>query len=316
MNHKQRIFPSWKVIAGYGSHIKATRDLLKIQHRGEVTGIPLAGFDHLLIIGGHNIQTSAITTLVNKGIFISFFESDGEPAGYLKPYGYKGLESVRQIRENASPFSYALTFSKGAVSERMLAIERWNEEISGGILYNAELDILDRAIHELDNFIKIEEINRIDRLIGDMYYEIMSRLVDPGLKFKRRTDRPYRDPVNTILSFGYTMLTADCTRALVGAHLDPDDGMLNRGKLSLATDFCGCWKTRMIDVVALDLIRSGEIRPESYEIGEKRCILADSLIELLISVFQKSIRQEIIDIQVETFIRALKGEMIFEIHRF
>ncbi|MFH0966578.1 MAG: CRISPR-associated endonuclease Cas1, partial [Methanobacteriota archaeon] len=156
MNQQRKKLLSWKVIAGYGSHIKATRDLLHIQHQGKITEIPLSDLDHLLIIGGHNIQTSAITTLVNKGIFISFFESDGEPAGYLKPYGYKELDSVRDIRENTSPFSYALTFAKGAVRERMLAIEGWNEEISGGILFNAELDILDRAFHELDNFIKIE----------------------------------------------------------------------------------------------------------------------------------------------------------------
>jgi CRISPR-associated endonuclease Cas1 len=312
--NQQRIIPSWKVVAGHGSHIKATRDLLIIQHQGKGTEILLEDLDHLLIIGGHNIQTSAITTLVNRGIFISFFESDGEPAAYLKPYGYKGLDSIREIRERTSPFNYALTFAKGIARERMRTIERWNEEVSGGILFRAEHDILDRAIHELDNFIKIEEMNRIDRLIGDMYYEIMSRMVPPDLKFKRRTERPYRDPVNAILSFGYAMLTADCTRALIGAHLDPDEGMLNRGKLSLATDFCSCWKTKMIDSVALDLIRNGETIKESYEIGEKRCILGESLIEKLISVFQKSIKKKTIDYQVETFVRALKGEMVFEIH--
>ena len=316
MNQSKRTFPSWKVIAGHGSHIKASRNHLNIQHWGREVEIPLADLDHLLIIGGHHIQTAAITTLINKGIFISFFESDGEPAVYVQPYGYKGLESVRQSRENASPFSYALTFAKGAVHERMLAIEKWNEEISGGILFQGELDIIDQAIRELDNFIKIEEISRVDRLIGDMYYEIMSRLVQPDLKFKRRTERPYRDPINAILSFGYAMLTADCTRALVGAHLDPNEGMLNRGRLSLASDFCSCWKTRMIDKIALDLIRSGGISQDTYEIGEKRCILAEPIIERLISVYQKNIKQEIINLQVETFIGALKGEVVFEIHRF
>lgn len=314
--NQQRTVPAWKVIAGHGSHIKATRDLLTIQHRGVSYDIPLADLDHLLIMGGHHIQTSAITTLLHKGIFISFLESDGEPAGYLKPYEYMLDDAVKENQKNASPFTYALAFAKGAARERMLAIEQWNELEDGGILYSGELDILRQAINELDSFIKIEEISRIDRLIGDMYYEIMSRLISPDLFFKRRTGRPYRDPVNAVLSFGYAMLTTDCTRALIGTHLNPDDGMLNRGKRSLATDLCNCWKTRMIDSVALDLIRGDVLRPWGYECGEKRCILAEPLIKQLIEVFQQSIRQDVIDTQVRTFARALNSEIPFEIHRF
>ncbi|MDD1728705.1 MAG: CRISPR-associated endonuclease Cas1 [Methanospirillum sp.] len=312
----QKVEPIWKVVAGHGSHIKATRDMLSIQNRGITQEIPLSALDHLLIIGGHHIQTSAITTLLNNQIFISFLESDGEPAGYLKPYGYTQDDTIRENQNHASPFSYALIFAKSAARERILTIERWNEEGDGKILFSGELDILDQAVRELDSLIKIEEISRVDRLIRDMYYEIMSRLITPDLIFKRRSGRPYRDPVNAILSFGYAMLTADCTRSLIGSHLDPDQGMLNRGKRSLATDLVNCWKTRMIDLVTLDLIHKGRVTPDSYECGEKRCILAEQLIQDLIDLYQLSIRHDVIETQVITLIKALNGETPFEIHRF
>ena len=312
----QKIEPIWKVVAGHGSHIKATREMLSIQNRGITQEIPLSGLDHLLIMGGHHIQTSAITTLLNNQIFISFLESDGEPAGYLKPYGYTLDDTIRENQNRASPFSYALIVAKCAARERILAIERWSEEGDGKILYSGELDILDQAVRELDSLIKIDEISRVDRLIGDMYYEIMSRLITPDLIFKRRSGRPYRDPVNVILSFGYAMLTADCTRSLIGSHLNPDQGMLNRGKRSLATDLVNCWKTRMIDLVTLDMIHKGGVTSDSYECGEKRCILAEPLIKDLIVLYQQSIRQDVIETQVITLIKALNGETPFEIHRF
>jgi len=314
MNH--HALPVWRVIAGHGSHIKATRDMLCIQYRGKNTEIPLVNLDHLMIMGGHHIQTSAITTLMNNQVFISFLESDGEPAGYLKPYGYTSDETIHDRQLHVSPFTYALTFAKGATRERMLTIERWNEEGDGNLLYSGELDILDKAIQELDSVIKIEEIGRIDRLIGDMYYEIMSRMFTPDISFKRRTGRPYRDPVNAILSFGYAMLTEDCTRTLVGGHLDPDTGILNRGKRSLAIDFANCYKTRMIDLPTLDLFRKGSITTDLYECGDIRCILTDPLIQKLITIFQQSIIQDTINIQVNTFLEALNGENPFEIHRF
>jgi CRISP-associated protein Cas1 len=307
--------PIWKVIAGHGAHIKATREFLIIQHRGQVSEIPLSDLDHLLIIGGHHIQTSAIATLINRNIFISFFESDGEPAGYLIPYRYRGVE-IQQVKKNTAPYSYALSCAKEAARERILAIEQWNEEKEGGLLFSGELDILDQASREFDNYIKIEEIQRVDRLIGDMYYEILSRLISPALQFRQRTHRPYQDPVNTILTFGYTMLTASCTRALVGLHLDPDDGMLNRGKRSLTLDLCNCWKTRMIDIPALELLTGKTFGPESYECGEKRCILSESFIRQLITVYQQNIRNDIIILQAENFFRSLVGESGFEIIRY
>jgi CRISPR-associated endonuclease Cas1 len=316
MNNPQLIIPERKIIAGHGSHIKATRDMLKIQHQGKSSEISLADLDHLMIIGGHNIQTSAITTLMNNNIFISFFESDGEPSGYIKPYGYKGQEEIQKIQDIAPPFSYALAFAKSAVRERLLAIEQWNEDTQNGLLFSGELEILTRAAHELDNFIKIEEILRIDRLIGDMYYEIMSRIIPLEFDYKRRTNRPYRDPVNVILSLGYALLAGDFTRSLVGVHLDPDHGMLNRGKRSLSLDFSNCFKTRMVDAPAIRLLKSGDIKPGHYDCGGKRCILADSLIKRLVSLYQESIRPEIITIQVETFVNALSGKTEFEIHRF
>ena len=315
MKKANTIIPVWKIIAGFGSHIKATRDNLIILYQGKTQEIPLTNLDHLMIVGGHNIQTSAITMLLNKGIFISFFESDGEPSGYLKPYGYSLDEDIQCQWDKTPSYQYALTFAKAAAKERILAIEQWNEEIPGGILYSGELDILDKAIRELDSLIKIEEINRIDRLIGDMYYEIFSRLVNPEFAFKRRTERPYLDPINAVLSFGYAMINAKCTQSLVGVHLDPDKGMLHRGKRSLCLDLSNCWKTRMVDSVALDMIQTGIIRPEAYEISEKRCILRDTLITKIIDVFQASIRDDIIDTQVKTLLGAIYGENPFILHR-
>ncbi len=307
--------PVCTVVGGHGAHIKATRESLNILSHGKTSEVPLADLDHLLIIGGHSIQTAAITTLLKQDVFISFFESDGEPSGYLVPYRYSRAEEVAELQKNTPPFQYARTFAKGAVAERILALGEWGEQKTGDLFFSGERDILDQASREIDNLIRIEEIHRVDQLVGDMYYEIMSRLIDPGMAFRRRSTRPYTDPVNTILSFGYAMLMARCTRALISLHLNPDGGMLHRGKRSLAWDFCNCWKTRMIDIPALGLIQSGGVPGESYETGEKRCVLSDALIHTLIRVFQQSITPEVIDLQTGLFLKALRGDASFEIVR-
>ncbi len=76
----------WLVVAGFGAHIKSTRNTLFVQKEGIIEEYPLESVRHLLIIGGHTLHTPAITNLVKKGARVSFFEADGKPVGYYSPF--------------------------------------------------------------------------------------------------------------------------------------------------------------------------------------------------------------------------------------
>jgi CRISPR-associated endonuclease Cas1 len=303
----------WKVVGGYGAHIKSNRTEIIIQHKGKVSEIPIGDLSHFLLIGGHTIQTSTIASLVKEGVFISFCESDGEPIGYISPYDYTFFKENQHLQKIAAPYSYALAFARESVKSRILAVERYAEEIGADILFSGELSILSGYAKELENMVLIEELRRVERLVRNMYYEILGRLVSPSYQFKRRTSRPYTDPVNAILSFGYGMLSSSCMRAVIGDHLDPGYGYLNRGKQALVQDLINCWKPGMIDSIAIAFTRSGKLRPCGYELTNDRCILQDEIIEELIHLFTGSINQELIDLQVQVLTGSLRGEAQFSI---
>jgi CRISPR-associated endonuclease Cas1 len=236
--------------------------------------------------------------------------------GYIRPYQDTRLTDLQKLQDTCPAYSVALHCARSAIADRILAIETWIHTTHKNLLFSGELDILSQAADELENLVRIEELRRIDRLVSDMYYEIFSRLFDPVYGFRRRTDRPYRDPMNAILSYGYGMLAASCTRSLVGAFLNPDGGMLNRGEQSLTLDLINCWKTGMIDLVVLSLAESGCIRSAGYECSSGRCIISEGLINTLISSFQESIQKEVIDLQVQGLVKFLKGEAPFEMYRY
>jgi len=69
------------------------------------------------------------------------------------------------------------------------------------------------------------------------YFEGFADLLPDRLKFSGRNHRPPRDPVNAMLSLGYTLLHAEAVLALYGAGLDPFIGFhhgLDFGRESLA----------------------------------------------------------------------------------
>jgi CRISP-associated protein Cas1 len=304
----------WKVIGGFGAHIKSTKDNLIIHYKGSVTEIPIREMSHLLIIGGHNLHTSVISTLINHGICISFCESDGQPVGYIIPYDYNSFENLQILQESVLPYSYAFLCAKASIESRLLAIGQYAEVTPQNILFTGELAIIKGYSEELKNLVKIEELRRIERLVHDMYYEIISRLLHPSYKFNRRS-RPYIDPVNAILSFGYGMLISACRKSLIGGHLNPSKGFLNQGSDALVKDLISGWKPEMVDRVTIEYITTIGLSKGSFQIVKDRCILSENLINELIPLFQKSIDLNLIDNQTTLLIKSLRNEGAFEVIR-
>ncbi len=296
----------WKTVAGFGAHLKATRNSLIIQRDGGREEIPLDSIDHLLLMGGHSLHTSVVNALLRSGKAISFFEADGQPLGTLRRFGDHPDEIIRNAQDQAPSYSYALRLARAAAINRIRMIEALEETMPDPILYEGEIDLIRQNFAELENLVRVDEVRRVYRLVSDMYFEIIARTVPPEMRFRRRTSRPHTDVVNTILSIGYGMLFGNACVAAIGGNCDPDRGFLHTGRAGLVHDLTEPFKPVMIDRPALELVRAG-LDPADYECSIERCILSDELMAQLVRVFHKTIRQEILDEQVLVLRDSLLG---------
>jgi CRISPR-associated endonuclease Cas1 len=192
----------------------------------------------------------------------------------------------------------------------MLRLERLGEAPGPEILYRGELEFLQTSVGELEFLVKLDEIRRLFSLSTDMYYEILSRTLPPELGFRRRTRRPHQDPVNAMLSFGYAMLFSQCMRAVCGANLDPDLGMLHEGSGSLVYDLIEPLKPGMVDDAVFELARRG-LHEGDFEHGDHRCHLSEGIVERLLSKLYVSVKGEDIEEMVARFREALVGNSPF-----
>jgi len=129
--------------------------------------------------------------------------------------------------------------------------------------------------------------------------------VKPSLKFTGRNRRPPRDPLNAVLSLGYTLLRADIVLALYGAGLDPYIGFfhgLSFGRESLAVDLIEPLRPSL-DRFAVELFSSGQLRPENFAISQQGCMLGKAgrtrfypLYEEAAEGFRKRINQSAYDL--------------------
>lgn len=291
-------------MAGFGARLKATKASLVVTRNGHTDIVPLGDIDHLILMGGHHLHTSVANTLLRSGKSLSFFEADGEPLGVLRPYGYRGDDVVREAQRAAPLHSYAYRIAHGALINRIRTIETLEQGRDHRLLYEGEIEIMRQNLSEMQFLIRLDEIRRVHRLVSDMYYEVIARTVPVEMGFRRRTSRPHTDVVNSILSVGYGMLFGNACAAAIGADLDPDWGFLHKGRAGLIYDLIEPFKTGMIDLPALDLVRSG-LDTRDYECSTGRCILSQDLFAVLTQVFHGSIRQELLDEQVFVLREAL-----------
>ncbi len=294
----------WIPVFGYGGHIKATTRELVIAQGGTTRRYPLQAVRHLLIVGGHTLHTSAVTNLLKAGTAITFFDADGTPVGYLYPYGYQPEDGVRIAQERATPYRFAQSIASAGLQSRLLLLDEICDCTGHDIFYVGELDFLYQAREELAASVTMEGIRRLSRLTGDMYYEILSRAIPHELGFHRRATRPYNDPVNAMFSLGYAMLYGNCCVSMVGAHLNPDRGMLHEGPGSLVHDLIEPQKAVMVDRTVIRFARE-KISENDYECSEKRCYLDTNISNQLVQALRDSIDQTRIDTQVQILRDAL-----------
>lgn len=113
--------------------------------------------------------------------------------------------------------------------------------------------------------------------------------VDTTFDFTKRNRRPPTDPVNTLLSFTYSLLAKEFTVALYTEGLDPWWGFYHRpkhGKPSLALDLMEPYRPLIADSAVITAINTGMIRGSDFTRSKAGCMLKDTGRKAIIKAFE------------------------------
>lgn len=296
----------WVIVAGFGSHIKSTPTTLTVQHRGEIREYPLSRVRHLLVVGGHTMQTSVVSHLLKSGAAITFFDADGTPTAILRAFGDDREADIHERQKAMPTYSAAVLVAQNAAKARLMSIEKKGEALQRTLFYKGEEEFLHESLEQLEFLIKMDELRRMHRLSLDMYYEIMARTLPPELGFHRRTARPHADPVNAMLSLGYALLFGNCCVSVVGAGLNPGTGVLHQGDCSLVNDLIDPLKPRMVDEAVFAIAEEG-LGEGCFELSGGRCHLSDDLVRRLVATLYDTIDQSMIDANTARYLDYVRG---------
>ena len=124
---------------------------------------------------------------------------------------------------------------------------------------------------------KVEHSNNAEQLLGyegmaaRTYFEALSEIIEPEFKFSGRSRRPPRDPFNSMLSLGYTLLMYEIYPKAENEGLSPYYAVLHKNYTNhpaLISDLMEEWRSVIVDSTVLSLVQGHEIKPEHFEYAD------------------------------------------------
>ena len=258
------------VVQTPGAQIGQRGDQLVVSVKGEETRkLPGQQVRAIYCFGAVQITAQAVETCLELGIDVSYFSPAGRFLGLLRGLPASGVDARRgQYR------LFELPGVRLQLAREIIRAKIHNQRVM--LMRNG--DVPDRVVDLLANFRDATESARgLTELLGiegsaaALYFEQFESMLKQreGWKFdwRGRNRRPPRDPVNALLSLGYSMLAKELTGVCHSVGLDPFLGFMHQpryGRPALALDLMEEFRPLVADSVAISLINRGELGPEDF----------------------------------------------------
>jgi len=254
-----------------GAKLTKTSERLLVEKDGKVLlEVPAIKVERILVYGNIQLTTPAMVFLLEKGIDTSFLSIYGRFRGRLAPKISKNVllrvAQFEKSRNEKFKTELARNILRGKIKNARTVLVKYasNHPEVNFTPYIAELE---RHIISLERKEKVSTLIGIEGRASAVYFTAFPKMIRSGLDFVIRSRRPPKDPINSLLSLCYTLLTNEIDSLLCAVGFDPYVGYLhgiNYGRPSLALDMAEEFR-HIAERFTLFLVNNGIIKVEDFE---------------------------------------------------
>jgi CRISP-associated protein Cas1 len=224
--------------------------------------VPLIKIEGLVVMGRATVSPALLIELLERKIPLTFLTSTGKYLGSLEPPLTKNIfirsAQWAAAREDKSKATHVVqAFVRGKLKNYRIALLRAQREHEDTQLA-AAITRLDNAIEPIERTEKIDSLRGLEGAGSAAYFGSFDKLIRvDGFSFESRRRRPPTDPVNALLSFGYSLLAHDIQSAVNIVGFDPYLGYLHTeryGRPSLALDLMEEFRPLVVDAMVLSAL--------------------------------------------------------------
>ncbi|RKZ29524.1 CRISPR-associated endonuclease Cas1 [bacterium] len=263
--------------------------------------LELIHIDNIIVYGNIQFSTQLVKRLVRYGKSLTLLYYNGSLAGRFVPAYSKDVQSRIMQIEMHNDQCKKLYFARKIVHQKI--------ENCIGLTQRYETYHPDRNLNDYQNELqeysnRVQKCDNENELLGlegsaaRVYFSAFDSMLVDEWKFTGRTKHPPQDPINSILSFGYTILANEIGALAEASGLDPFVGFYHTteyGRQSLAQDILEIFRAPIVDRVALRLFNLNRLQESHFMETEKGIRFRRDAIQIFIREYEKVLQSEVED---------------------
>ncbi|CCK79130.1 MULTISPECIES: type I-B CRISPR-associated endonuclease Cas1b [Desulfobacula] len=262
------------------STIKRKDNSLMFEIDGEKKYRPVESICDLFLFNEHTLNTKLLNFLGQQKIPVHIFNYYGFYSGSFVPReqylsGHVTISQAKHYLDDKKRMVLAYELLNAAASNIITNLTYYK---------NRERDIGEKIlkIKELKKSLKnadsISYLMGIEGNIRDLYYSAFNEIVQNKVEFKKRIKRPPDNFINSLISFGNSLVYTTVLSEIYRTQLDPTVSFLHEPgyrRYSLALDISEIFKPILLDRMIFTMINKKELTEKDTDKDLNYCYLKD-----------------------------------------
>jgi CRISPR-associated protein Cas1 len=257
-----------------GSVVTKTGERLLVRKDGKLLhDLPALHVDQIVVFGNAGFTTPAVRYVLENGIDVAYLSSRGNYRGRLQPAWGKDASLRQQQYRRSLDAAFCLQLAQAIVAGKIrntVAFCRRQRRLSRDSKQRSTA--MEALLPKIATAVSIEQLMGYEGTAAATYYRVFRTFMKTDLGFQGRHAHPPTDPVNALLSLGYTLLYNQLYAAINVVGLDPYQGFFHQhkhGHAALASDLMEEWRAIIVDSIVLTVINRREIKQADFHQTEQ-----------------------------------------------
>jgi len=263
----------------------------KREGTGDVRHIPVESVEALYTFGEVRFNTQFFRCVGYYGIPVHIFNYYGGYIGTFLPENSEGNGKIEllQYQAHCEPekrLPIAKAIMESALRNILSNIRSYHYT---GSAFDNEIAEICVYIEQVRSAQSVEELMGYEGNVRQIYYNTWNKVLKHEIKFTKRVKNPPSGIINSMISFGNSLLYAVCLSEIYRTRLSPYIGFLHETgdkKLPLVYDISEVFKPIIVDKVIFRTINLKILDEDDFQQTEKGMYIKDNARKKFVEEFE------------------------------
>jgi CRISPR-associated endonuclease Cas1/group II intron reverse transcriptase/maturase len=258
-------------VTDQGAYVKIANHQFQVWHQRELRcSVPVNRVSHIVLFGCSNLSHGAVSRCLLKKIPVLYLSTKGHYFGRLQTAGLAQVSYlVQQVVRSQDPEFVrhnAIAIVQAKLHNSRVLLKRLNAK--------RKLPQVVQIITDMERLTeRAGAVETVESLLGyegqgaHLYFQGYGALIKEPFVFTERNRRPPKDPVNSLLSLGYTLLSQNIHSMIEIAGLHSHFGNLHTPRNNhpaLVSDLMEEFRALVVDSLVAYVVNSKQLKLEDF----------------------------------------------------